>query len=124
MAVGGNNVEFNGKKRGTSALKLVVTVDVADVETACGVPFDGVAELAEDGGLRAVWHRTRRAETDAAGDGVEKGSPCTKKKSAQMVTFQWCSKMGGGIGLATNVGALGAAADRVALPFITATSGP
>ena len=54
----------------------------------------------------------------------KKGNPCTKKKSAQRVTFRWCSKMGGGIGVATNVAARGAAADRVVFPMMTAMSGP
>jgi hypothetical protein len=54
VRVGGDRVKVNGVKGSVEAVKVMVSVDIDDVETSTGVHLDDGGDFTQDGGVLTV----------------------------------------------------------------------
>ena len=73
MTVGGDNIESDGKEGVSDALKFVVSVNIADGETARGIGVYDVGEAGKHGIAAPVGDGEHCAVAEVTRDGVKEG---------------------------------------------------
>ena len=70
VTVGGDNVDVDGAYVVANAVKLVVNVKVADLESAACIELDDGGDFLEDCGVFSVWDGAHGAELNVPRDSV------------------------------------------------------